>query len=205
MATNNVEVEISDLLRALPGRQKLDRKKLLRPYDRHSAPPKSMSAHTGYGAQPLHTDGAHQSVPPRYVFLHCLNSGERPCSTIVWTLNVKALEKTWPTALAHHCWLIERSASERFYGYVLERTKFGLPRIRFDPCCMTPLSTLIDPAAVYDAFGECKILKTLVLTAGDVILLDNWRVLHGRGPGSENSPSRLLERWTSRTEHGLGE
>jgi hypothetical protein len=65
----------------------------LRPYDKHSAPPGSMSATMGTGAQPMHTDGAFHHLPPRYIALQCIEPGEAYCPTRLWAVDTRKRSK----------------------------------------------------------------------------------------------------------------
>ncbi len=171
--------------------------RVLRPYSQSEAPRGSMSSLTGFAAQPIHTDGAHKPTPPRYILLRCLNPGESSCPTVIWVLKWDTLERDWPANLARGGWLIRSSDQTRFYGQVLERVARGMARIRFDPFCMRPPLIAGTIAAATNCIERYAEVNTVELDRGDCLLLDNWRVLHGRGEGAARAPSRQMERWRS--------
>ena len=178
---------------------------ILRPYSESEAPPASMSSLTGFAAQPLHTDGAHRPRPPRYILFRCLNPGEESCPTVVWTLDWHALKRDWPADLARNGWLIQPSADTRFYGSVLERESEGMHRIRFDMLCMAPPSGAGSVTTAVACINRYAEVHSVTYAQDDCLLLDNWRVLHGRGEGAVFAKSRRLQRWASRgVKNGLG-
>jgi hypothetical protein len=63
----------------------------LKPYSHDDAPSASMSAITGTGPQPMHTDAAYRPEAPRHVALQCMNPGEALCPTHVWSLDIDRL------------------------------------------------------------------------------------------------------------------
>src|SRR5690348_10702562 len=70
-----------------------DARSILQPYSSDAAPRGSMSAYTGTNPQPMHTDCAFLSIPPRYLLFHCLCPGEAPCATHIWTLDIGRLNR----------------------------------------------------------------------------------------------------------------
>ena len=71
-------------------------------------------------------------------------------------------------------------------------------RIRFDPFCMTPPLETDSVAHAAERIKEYAEIDAVEYDRGDCLLLDNWRVLHGRGEGAAAAPSRRLQRWISR-------
>lgn len=172
--------------------------RVLRPHDRSAAPTASMSSFTGLSAQPPHTDGAHKPRPPRYVMLKCLNPGESDCPTVVATLDWNRLDRDWPQALARRDWVIQGSPSSPFYGSVLERGRGNFSRVRFDRYCMRAPRGTQSAQEIADDLMRYATTTKISYQTGECLLLDNWRVLHGRAEGAAHSPSRRLQRWISR-------
>lgn len=175
----------------------------LRPYSCENAPPTSMSAVTGAGPQPPHTDGAFVAEPHRYVALLCLDPGEVSCPTHVWALDLDRLAADRPPLISQVIWLA-RGGSHPFYCTVLD-VRNGRPRIRFDEICM----------AIPDAQPETTIAARTCLQSyaqrcdfdweqGAMLIVDNWRCLHARGSGAHLAPSRRLRRWNIGAFNGLG-
>lgn len=176
----------------------------LRPYRHEEAPPASMSAITGLGPQPMHTDAAYQPRPPRYIALQCVNPGEATCHTHVWSLDVDRLVTDRPNTLTGPTWVVRGDAYNSFYCPVLD-VKHSLPRIRFDRCCMAPTiggAEMIDEAyATLESYAQKYDFEW---ERNATLIIDNWRCLHARGVGAHLAPSRLLRRWNIGGHDGLG-
>jgi len=175
----------------------------LRPYDKDSAPPASMSATTGTNAQPLHTDGAYCHVPPRYVALQCLEPGEARCPTLLCTLDLRMLEGERSALLTRPVWVSQGGGLARFYCPVLDRYGETL-RVRFDPLCMRTRPAASHAAdEVRAALERCAQEIEIEWVRGSLLLIDNWRCLHARGEGAAEAPSRRLRRWVIGANDGL--
>jgi hypothetical protein len=162
----------------------------LRIRDRGDAPPRSLSGVHGRGAFPLHTDYAHRAIPPRYVLLRNASKGTvRP--TIVATLEAMQRDQHATELLQRRMWIV-RGGRGAFYAPVL----FGAGRfVRWDAECMSPSALAADALAVW---VECLSRATAIRiewTEDTAIILDNWRVMHGRdGVAIQSDENRILER-----------
>ena len=169
----------------------------LRPYSRLEAPKSTMSAVVGHCAQPMHTDAAYYPLPPRYVILSCIDPGESICPTQLWILNWHRMLEDRPMVLTIPGWTAHGGGHSPFYCQVLTPTANRDYLIRFDPLCMKPpagakaelLTTVFEVLRSY-SYGRNFLWKT-----GAMLIFDNWRCLHARGPGSDLAPSRRLTRW----------
>jgi hypothetical protein len=181
----------------------------LRPYRRESAPPSSMSALVGTAAQPMHTDAAYWPEPPRYVALYCIDPGEAPCATHVWSLDFDRLREELPRILTEPIWVTRGGGSGAFYCTVLDVRDERL-RIRFDLCCMRLAFTTLPDLQVKIASEVNEALRSYAQKVEvfwqheAMLILDNWRCLHARGPGAHLAPSRWLRRWNIGGRNGLG-
>jgi hypothetical protein len=86
-----------------------------------------------------------------------------------------------------------RNGRKSFYSTICSRSRTF---IRFDAGCMLPLGADSETAAKLMAHRLETIGSALMhWRMGDVLVIDNWHVLHGRGLGlSETSPDRKLLR-----------
>jgi hypothetical protein len=185
--------------------QILSARKQLKPFSRNEAPPGSMSSITGLEMQPLHTDWAYISLPPRYVVLRCATPGEAACPTHFWTIDWQRVGRSELRFLTRPGWIVRGGGARRpFYGQVVNRNWESERFLRFDPCCMTPpnrdVSVISDAAAI---LRSCSTERHVNWKPGAVLILDNWRSLHGRGVGAERALSRRLERWVIGGHDGM--
>lgn len=165
------------------------------PYERASAPARSMSAIVGTGDQPMHTDGAHIHDPPRYIALFCLESGGAFCPTNIWTVDRVKLQQDWPLLLTNPSWVFHDGVHQPFYSSVVQSVG-GMLKIRFDPCCMKPAtSSQFTVADALNLLLQYSQQFSIEWRRNQAIIIDNWRCLHARGDGSIKAPSRRLRRW----------
>lgn len=103
---------------------------LLRPRSTADAPRRSLSAAHGLGTLPLHTDGAHHAVPPRYVLLRATTPSS--CATTV----IDSHQIDWQPAereVLSRGALAVTGGPHGFLTTILASTWF-----RFDEGCMRP-------------------------------------------------------------------
>ena len=157
------------------------------PTPAQSAPPNTLASRYGLGAFPFHTDTAHWVMPCRFVVFRCISpgSGARPTLLIDADRAFSELEigeGVWVTAFVR-----PRLCSARADG--------PRPIWRYNPDCMRPYSL----RAKEESTRMRRRLddETYVRhrwDAGDVLVVDNWRMLHARGPTMTPDTDRVLTR-----------
>jgi alpha-ketoglutarate-dependent taurine dioxygenase len=154
------------------------------------ARPRSLSQKYGTEALPLHMDTAHRLRPARIMVLGCVDVGLSEASTIL--LDVRSLN--WSSAELHllrTAVFLIRTGRRSFYCSIMsDRRHFT----RFDPGCMEPTDELSEAALQLftDRLSRTQSQKVDWLE-GRFLVLDNWRMLHGRTAASDKS-RRLLVR-----------
>lgn len=147
------------------------------PSPRELAHPRSLSAVHGLGTFPMHVELSHRTRPCRYVVLACLNPGIPPVATALLHRDQLAFSSD-ERALLRNAVVLVRSGRRSFYSSILPADEAWM---RFDTGCLE----------AFDARGRAAIgLVEKRLTrstptlhhwiAGGVLVIDNWRVLHGR-------------------------
>jgi L-asparagine oxygenase len=164
----------------------------IRPQAGAEANPNTLSSRYGLGAFPFHTDVAHWEIPARFLVLYCEipGSGQRPThlqDSCDWAPDVEtkraALREVWKCGHTHPrlCTL----------GKVIGN-RFAL---RFDEACMTPMTN--SAAACRDQLRRkieaCPILD-IHWSVGDMLVLDNHRMLHARGRACAPDYDRVIKR-----------
>ena len=98
--------------------------------------------------------------------------------------------------LHNDIWLVNGGRG-RFYTSLFNDTLItGGTIFRFDPCCMRPATSRATESALLFR-RAVKVARSTQIdwTSGHVLVLDNWRVLHGRGPANAAvEKQRALER-----------
>jgi Taurine catabolism dioxygenase TauD, TfdA family len=159
----------------------------LRPLNVNLANPVSLSSKTGTHIQPWHVDLAHKAKPARFIVLGCLSVGSNQVCTELVDRRIflsdqhKAAARAEPFLISNGC--------HSFYGCILEGNEKYL---RFDPGCMN------------GATKEAKNLMDHLLdlhpnpsyrhywNIGDILIIDNWRMLHHRTDASSSLDRNIL-------------
>ena len=161
------------------------------PCTRSEAHPRSQSAAHGLDMLPLHAELSHRPIPCRYVVLGCLDPGKSSSATT--TLGWRSLKFTSDEmALLKGARLLVRNGRRSFYSTAIPSDERFF---RYDGECLEAV----------DARGRAA-LETIQarlssaapaahrLQRGDVLIIDNWRILHGREAVPEHNGRRLTRR-----------
>ncbi|WP_248928944.1 TauD/TfdA family dioxygenase [Paenibacillus hamazuiensis] len=166
----------------------------LSPKEKEDAHKNSLSRNHGLNSFPLHTDTAYFKVPVRYILLYSLNpgSGDRP-TYLYDTKNLFNNDRELRFGLANVLFkVINGRYSFLTTIYNCHQRKYYF---RLDRDCMkatssegtellTKIDNLICPRDLYEVKWNF----------GDLLILDNWRFLHGRGKSNMIDNDRLLLR-----------
>jgi hypothetical protein len=175
-APENIARRLGDPVRGRAG-QKIE---ALIPTEQARANAKSLSVVHGLGSFPMHTDGAHRLQPPRFVVLVCASPGKSPVPTTLIRfrdLQVSASEQAGLEAAP----FLVRNGRRSFYSTIYSRCR---PFIRYDAGCMMPQGSESEAGLKLIAQRANEVGFTPVhWRTGDVLVIDNWNVLHGRGLG----------------------
>ncbi|WP_198029520.1 TauD/TfdA family dioxygenase [Bradyrhizobium sp. WSM3983] len=148
------------------------------PTEQAKANAKSLSVVHGLGAFPMHTDGAHRLQPPRFVVLVCASPGTSPIPTTLIRFRDLQMSASERSRLEAAPFLV-RNGRSSFYSTICSRSR---PFIRHDAGCMMPQGTESEASGKLIAQRAGEVGFTLVhWRTGDVLVIDNWTVLHGRG------------------------
>jgi len=176
------------------GRKKGALVEVLKLQDSISANQNSLSNQFGYSPFPFHCDTAHWVSPCRYIVFGCENPGNCGRKTVLIDWKKIEFDLTEIKLLKSAVFLI-RNGQKSFYSTILNQNEEFL---RFDPGCMSPLDSESE-----DAF---KLMKNKLdqvnpievsWEKGDVLVIDNWRILHGRKGAEiegEHHTARQLQR-----------
>ena len=170
------------MARATRGKGESD---VLRPTDPSRAHPASLSAIYGKGAQPLHTDGAHLIDPPRWLLLMSAASSAVP----TWL---------WSPASDEESFDVREALFNGIFTVASGSSSFLAPArnhqlTRFDPGCMRPGDGLANLTFEFLVSRSTAAVAHHWSMPNTFLLIDNYRVLHGRGDAA-TEPGRVLER-----------
>lgn len=173
--------------RRVPGRAGSTEETLV-PRTAAEAHPKSLSARYGLDALPFHTELSHRPRPCRYLLLGCLDPGSPGAVTLMldWRGLGFSVDELDLLASAP---ILARSGRRSFYTTLLSA---GRSFLRWDPGCLEA----VDPRGR----SALELVERRLADGrpvshrwrrGDILLIDNWRVLHGRGRSGPASGRRL--------------
>jgi hypothetical protein len=168
---------------------------VLKPRRLTDASPNIYSGNYGYGEFPLHTDLAHWHIPPRYLALRCVK-GTLDVATRVLDGNVliKAIGESelrralvQPRRPQFGCRPLLR---------LLDRGADASLLLRWDFLFIQPATEKSAEiyAAVRDYLGSAHLIEVFLAHEGDTLILDNWRILHGRSSVPDAAVFRHVER-----------
>lgn len=166
------------------------------PTSRHKAHNTVYSGIFGLGEFPLHTDLAHWMVPPRYMMLRCQRGSQAVATRLLAASEIvtRVGSDTVRQALTRQ----RRVAPGRIFCVLPLIFSVGaITAFRWDPVFLLP----VNEAALHvrNVMGDlakcCSKMSSVVLAElGDTLLVDNWKVLHGRSHVPNGSTDRHLER-----------
>ena len=169
---------------------------------RGTSTPNTYSGIFGVGRFPFHTDLAHWPEPPRYLLLRCVKGYEEVPTLLADGQNL--LRDVTPDILGRAIVRPRR----RVVGHsrllrLFQPKADGGTLLRWDEVFLKPASPVGELAcATMKACLEGAAVTSVAMTqAGDVVVIDNWRMLHSRPgipPGRED---RHLERVYLRSLH----
>lgn len=163
----------------------------LTPAPGRQAHPNSLSSRFSCGEFELHTDTAHWAIPCRYILLACVDSGGGGRPTLL--LDTKRLPlSTVQFELLNTAPVRITNSRNSFYSTILSR---GRDFVRFDAGCMTaPTITGSMALEVLRRKNWPAQVERFFWRPGLGLVIDNWRILHGRGLAATEDPRRKLLR-----------
>jgi alpha-ketoglutarate-dependent taurine dioxygenase len=166
--------------------------KSISPTPSREAPRNTLSEMYGLGQFPLHTDAAYWEAPPRFILFYCIHpgSGQRP--TVLVDTRQWRLARPERRALQNEVWVIHRTHKPFLCTHSIADGHGGF---RVDYECMRP--------AVRDCTSASKVVASAIAITpkthvewqpGDLVVIDNRRMLHGRGKANASDQDRVLKR-----------
>ena len=151
----------------------------------------SLSALYSLGSFPIHVDTAHWPTPCRYVILGCSNEGRGSRRTTLLDFSSISISKYEKEFLLNTPFKIINGRNSFYSSILSDQRNF----IRFDRGCMKPITDKDNEAfeILSESRWQSKIIE-IEWQAGNILILDNWRVLHGRGCAFKNDFDRCLHR-----------
>lgn len=171
----------------------------LTPKPINEAPFNTYSGNYGLGEFPLHTDLANWYQPPHYLMLRCVVGALDVATTVVdpWPVIDAIGKENLVRALMKPR---RRVAGRMTLLPVAQPVDDGF-MVRWDERYLRHASRAgeLFVAQMGPRLRELAAIPVILARQGDTIIIDNWRMLHGRGAVPERSRSRHIERVYLRT------
>jgi len=169
---------------------------ILKPKEKETARPNTTSALYGCDAFPLHTDMAHWPLPPRYLVMRSSTVIPGFPTVMIDSQKLKldaVMRERWHRA----SWSVSKVHAPFLCSIFFDYK--GRCGFRWDVCTMLPygnLATNIAPevlAVLGDLLNEAPIPMDWQSTE-DILIIDNWRMVHMRPSIPDFAKARTLER-----------
>ena len=174
----------------------------LKPAPVEACPPNTYSGNYGLREFPLHTDMAHWHIPPRFLMLRCLQGSAAVPTTMADGVTI--VEQIGEATLIRALVKPRRTVQgKRLLLRLYERTHAGGHLLRWDEKYILPASPAGERGMSYlcDALTRSPRLDVHLAEPGDTLILDNWRMLHGRGSVPPDALNRTIARAYLRSIH----
>ncbi len=161
---------------------------------RAESTPNTYSGIYGLGHFPFHTDLAHWRRPPRYLLLRCIRGYEDVKTLLIdgrvilsaVTLDVMTRAIMKPRRPQNNAIHLLRLCEQVESGY----------RLRWDEKFLRPASRIGEAASkqIRSVLCNTSTLSAALIEVGDMLIIDNWRMLHARTPVQVGREDRLIQR-----------
>jgi alpha-ketoglutarate-dependent taurine dioxygenase len=163
---------------------------------RDDAPPNTYSGIYGFKQFPMHSDMAHWAEPPRYLMLRCVK-GYGTVPTLLIDGN-RLIELVGRTTLSRAVVRPRRPRHGKLALLTLYRLQHRnrAPLLRWDEKFIIPASTAgaLGMQALAEAIASFSPQVVALANPGDTLIIDNWRMLHGRASVPHNCSDRIVQR-----------
>jgi L-asparagine oxygenase len=167
----------------------------LTPKKAADSPPNIYSGNFGYAPFPFHTDLAHWYMPPRFLVLRCIEGAPDVKTHIIDSISIirSVGEENLRRALVQPRRPIE---GNRFLLHILEPCSLANSRFRWDTLFIVPSTDRSSRifSAIKKCISEIKPLDFVLRRPGDTLIVDNWRMLHGRSAVHVSQCHRKIHR-----------
>src|ERR1700681_696206 len=154
----------------------------------------SMSGVYGLREFPMHTDRAHDEIPPRVLLLSRARGSSNGVQTRVLAFNNLQLSSDEMRVLRREVWRV-RYGRKRFLTPIVNDTAVPFEVVvRYDTCCMGPAEDFGRSAALMQRTLERAAYAEFELTRDYTLVIDNWRTLHGRSSITAPIGGRTIQR-----------
>ena len=161
---------------------------------RATSTPNTYSGIFGLNRFPYHTDLAHWPLPPKYLLLRCVRGYADVPTLLLDGLAMAAI--VGHDKMRRALIMPRRPQGGRLRLHrllqMVDRSKF----VRWDEVFLQPASLIGSEASIQfkSLVDQMTPTHAVMINDGDLLIIDNWRMLHGRPAIAQNRRNRKLER-----------
>ena len=183
-------------MQALLPKSNIPTVQILEPRPQTESPKNRYSGVFGLNDFPLHSDLAHWKRPPRYFLLRCQKGSQAVATKI---LSASTLSSAVDRPTLKRALVRPRSVGSKAHLCLLPLVFGGGPTnirgFRWDSIFLVPMNSAANRLTEFMHTQAWDLSKSLNLVErGDTLIIDNWRVLHGRSKILSADIDRRLER-----------
>jgi len=194
-APNACSLEIASALgKIVPAMREGGLVQSLRPKPATLASSWSLSSVYGLSTFPFHTDAAHHPMPPHYIVMRLVETQKSNCATLILPLSKSNLEASEFATLRRDVWIVNGGRGKFTTTVVNTLTDSVEEIVRFDLACMRPCRPNFSSSLrIMLSYLQRSVPIRIPWVKNHLLVLDNWRMLHGR-EAAVAGESRTLER-----------
>lgn len=156
------------------------------------AKPNTLSSRYGTGRFPFHTDAAHWERPARYLLLYCVSPGDGMRPTFLQDSGAWQLKGDEKDLACRALWAVGHRRA--WLSHVAMRAGDRLS-VRYDMDCMRPMTAESrELKAILESRIHATAQERIDWQAGDLLVIDNHRMVHARGDALRPDANRVLKR-----------
>jgi len=161
---------------------------------RENSTPNTYSGIYGLDCFPYHTDLAHRPTPPRYLMLRCIIGYSDVPTHLVDGLSL--IEAVTSDLMSRAIFRPRRPQNGYLHLLPLYERSGEDARLRWDEVFLKPASRIGEIAnlEVRKWLAASDPTQITLENGGDTLLIDNWRMLHGRASIPVGREDRRIER-----------
>jgi len=164
------------------------------PRERDSAPLNIYSGTYGLREFPLHTDLAHWHIPPHYMILRCIV----PCPSVSTRLMdfPRYLKEIPESTIRRAMFLPRRTILGKKHLLRIRQEVGDRSLLRWDKLFIAPANHEGEEVHQYmtAVVSKCSTFEMHLAHPADTLIIDNWRMLHGRSAVPTIGLERIVER-----------
>lgn len=158
--------------------------------------PNTYSGNFGFGTFPFHTDLAHWARPPRYILLWCSRGDE---TTKTQVIDSNSVIQCIGESVLTRCLAQPRRPMKgalQLLPILHPSTEKTSRLIRWDSIYLKPSNGYAQAVfeEIYQHLAKVKPVIKSLKNRGDALIMDNWRLLHGRSQVQDVASTRLIHR-----------